>query len=215
MLEGLSCCRAHPGHSRGLSALHSKSTRYGIFVCVRGALNRPKRRLSARACMTMTHQALGWLADALGWLVGRADGRMTGFGQGGTAFETMARLAAGAGGHSGAAWDVSSVALLAKYDAFGVSGPFLYVISDSPCKIRYTKRHLDDSTARGYDVFGCAGTTFRKLERQTPIFSGRAFPKTPNASYHAFGLIRTALSKTISIFQSSSLKVAPKTPNGS
>ena len=37
----------------------------------RRPLNRPKRRLSARASMAMTYQASGWLADALGWLAVR------------------------------------------------------------------------------------------------------------------------------------------------
>jgi hypothetical protein len=44
------------------------------------------------------------------------------------------------------------------------------------------------------------------------------FPRPAGASlkkYHAFGLIGTALSKNISVFQSSSLKVAPISPNAS
>jgi hypothetical protein len=35
------------------------------------------------------------------------------------------------------------------------------------------------------------------------------------SGYHAFGLIATALSKNISVFQSSSLKVVPISPNAS
>jgi hypothetical protein len=41
--------RALPGRLSGLSVFLCKSVLYGAFVSVRGALNRPKRRFSARA----------------------------------------------------------------------------------------------------------------------------------------------------------------------
>ena len=41
--------RAHPGRLSGLSVFHSKSDFYGAFVWARRTLNRPKRRVPARA----------------------------------------------------------------------------------------------------------------------------------------------------------------------
>jgi hypothetical protein len=41
--------RARPGRSSGLGVSHSQPDLYGVFVWVRGALNRRKRRFPARA----------------------------------------------------------------------------------------------------------------------------------------------------------------------
>jgi hypothetical protein len=55
---------------RALSVSHDKTILCGAFARARRACDGPKRRVPARAwaSMTMPYQALGWLADALGWL---------------------------------------------------------------------------------------------------------------------------------------------------
>jgi hypothetical protein len=47
-----------------------------------------------------------------------------------------------------------------------------------------------------YDAFGVFGAIFRELEWKTPIFSWRAVPKTPNASYAEISLCRPPRPRT-------------------
>jgi hypothetical protein len=47
---------------------HGRSGLRGAFVSARRARNSPDRRFPARVSVALTHRALGWLADALGWL---------------------------------------------------------------------------------------------------------------------------------------------------
>ena len=58
---------ARPGRSSSLSVSHRKLVLCGGFVWARRPRDKQKR-FSARASVTLTHPALGWLADALGCL---------------------------------------------------------------------------------------------------------------------------------------------------
>ena len=66
--DGRGNVRARRGRLSGISVSHSKS-RFVWRVCM-GArrARRPKTAVSGPASTRMTYQALGWLADALGWL---------------------------------------------------------------------------------------------------------------------------------------------------
>ena len=69
VINCLSTVRARPGRLSALRDFRSKSGSCGAFVWAHTAPNGPNRRFSARTSMPVTYQALGWLADVLGWLV--------------------------------------------------------------------------------------------------------------------------------------------------